>query len=266
MEAQAPVREFRPLARTGFTTDAIRTIKDMILDGRLQPGDRLPSERALSEALGVSRPTVREAIRSLQAMNMVESRPGSGTFISSLSVEELLRPLQFALALSDFALEHLFEVRLMLEPGAAALAAERADGEQLERLDDCARRGSAEDLTPEELVALDVELHERIADAAHNPLLRRLLASISALAEESRGYTVRLPGVAGRTADEHQRIVEAIRARDPEGARAAMTAHLGRIRDAALADQRRRSASVDAIPTDGRVVAHVIGGKVGGAT
>jgi DNA-binding FadR family transcriptional regulator len=69
---------FSPLARRGFTSDSIGAVKGMIIDGRLRPGDRLPSERALSEALGVSRPTVREAIRSLQAMNIVETRQGSG--------------------------------------------------------------------------------------------------------------------------------------------------------------------------------------------
>ena len=229
---------FAPLARTGFTADAIRTVKDMVLDGRLRPGDRLPSERALSEALGVSRPTVREAIRSLQAMNIVETRHGSGTFVSSLSVEELLRPLQFALALSDFALEHLFEVRLMLEPGAAALAAERAADAELESLRDCVQRGRGGALAVEEIVELDAELHEGIARAAHNPLLERLLASISALAAESRLFTVRLPGVAGKTAGEHEDIVAAILARDPEVARLAMAAHIGRIRDAAVAGRR----------------------------
>ena len=241
MTTSAPpeAAEFRALPRTGFVADAIRTIQDMILDGRLRPGDRLPSERALSEALGVSRPTVREALRSLGAMNIVETRHGSGTFVTSLSVEELLRPLQFALALSDFALEHLFEVRLMLEPGAAALAARRADELELELLRDCARRGMATDLDPDELVRIDVERHGTIAGAARNPLIQRLLASIATLAEESRAYTVRLPGVALRTAGEHDQIVEAIGARDPERARAAMIAHITRIRDAALADRGR---------------------------
>lgn len=248
MEAEAPARqvEFRPLARTGFTTDAIRTVKDMVLDGRLQPGDRLPSERALSEALGVSRPTVREAIRSLQAMNIVESRHGSGTFVASLSVDDLLRPLLFALALSDFGIEHLFEVRLMLEPGTAALAAERGDDEELEHLRDVAQHGRTDDLPPEQLASLDAELHECIARASHNALLERLLASIRTLAEESRNYTVRLPGVAQHTVSEHEEIVTAICARDPEQARAAMAEHLGRIRQAALAHQH----ATPPLPTD----------------
>jgi GntR family transcriptional regulator, transcriptional repressor for pyruvate dehydrogenase complex len=233
--------EFQPLARTTFAADAIRTIKEMILDGRLQPGQRLPSERALSEALGVSRPTVREAIRSLQAMNILESRHGSGTFVSSLSTEELLAPFQFAVALSDSALEHLFEVRLLLEPQAAALAAQRGDDDQFTRLRDCARRSRSRGLTPDDRVRLDIELHAWIARAAANPLLEHLLASMGVMAQESRSYTVRLPGVARKSIDEHQVIVDAICARDAERARDAMAAHLGRLRDAALSDRGGRT-------------------------
>ena len=154
--------QFEPLARRTFVADAIRTIKDMILDGRLAPGQRLPSERALSEALEISRPTVREAIRSLQAMHILESRHGAGTFVASLSVEELLAPLQFVLSLADGGLEHLFEVRLLLEPGAAALAAERATPDAGAELRDCAARcrGNAVD-DQDAMLLLDTELHER---------------------------------------------------------------------------------------------------------
>lgn len=230
--------EFQPLARRTYVAEAIRTIKDMILDGRLLPGQRLPPERALSEALGVSRPTVREAIRSLQAMHILESRHGAGTFVASLSVEELLRPLQFVLSLAAGGLDHLFEVRLLLEPGAAALAAGRASAEEVAALRDCAARaeaGAVDD--PEALLRLDTELHERIVRAAGNPLLEHLWAATSALGAESRAYTVRLPGVRPRTIDEHHAIVEAIAAGDGPAAEAAMTAHISRIRAAAL-DQR----------------------------
>jgi GntR family transcriptional regulator, transcriptional repressor for pyruvate dehydrogenase complex len=228
--------EFQPLARTTFAADAIRTIKEMILDGRLQPGQRLPSERALSEALGVSRPTVREAIRSLQAMNILESRHGAGTFVASLSVEELLRPLQFVLALAEGGLDHLFEVRLLLEPGAAALAAERATEEQIAALRDCAERAEAEAIEDADaMLRLDTELHERIVEASANPLLQHLWAATSALGAESRAYTVRLPGVRPQTITEHHAIVDAIAAGDPAAAEAAMAAHIARIRDAAIA-------------------------------
>jgi len=228
--------EFQPLARRTYVAEAIRTVKDMILDGRLAPGQRLPPERSLSEALGVSRPTVREAIRSLQAMNILESRHGAGTFVASLSVEELLRPLQFVLSLAEGGLDHLFEVRLLLEPGAAALAAERASAEQVAGLRDCAARSGAEALQDADAMQrLDTELHERILAASGNPLLQHLWAATSALGAESRAYTTRLPNVRAQTIAEHAAIVDAIAAQDAPAAHAAMTAHISRIRDAALA-------------------------------
>jgi GntR family transcriptional regulator, transcriptional repressor for pyruvate dehydrogenase complex len=228
--------EFQPLARHTYVAEAIRTIKDMILDGRLAPGQRLPPERSLSAALGVSRPTVREAIRSLQAMNILESRHGAGTFVASLSVEELLRPLQFVLALAEGGLDHLFEVRLLLEPGAAALAAERASEEQIAGLCDCATRAEAEAIEDADaMLRLDTELHERIVEASGNPLLQHLWAATSALGAESRSFTVRIPGVRPQTITEHHAIVDAIAAHDAERAHAAMAAHITRIRDAALA-------------------------------
>jgi GntR family transcriptional repressor for pyruvate dehydrogenase complex len=228
--------EFQPLARRTYVAEAIRTVKDMILDGRLAPGQRLPPERSLSEALGVSRPTVREAIRSLQAMNILESRHGAGTFVASLSVDELLRPLQFVLSLAEGGLEHLFEVRLLLEPGAAALAAERASAEQVAGLRDCAARAEAEAIDDAEaMLRLDTELHERIVESSGNPLLQHLWAATSALGAESRAYTVRIPGVRPQTITEHHAIVAAIAARDAAAAHAAMTAHISRIRAAALA-------------------------------
>ena len=168
-------------------------------------------------------------------MNILDSRHGAGTFVASLSVEELLRPLQFVLSLAEGGLEHLFEVRLLLEPGAAAFAAERANEDQVAGLRDCAARTEAEALTDAEaMLRLDMELHERIVDASGNPLLQHLAAATSALGAESRSYTVRLPGVRPQTIVEHHAIVEAIAAGDPAAARAAMTAHITRIRDAAL--------------------------------
>jgi len=227
--------EFQPLARRTAVAEAIRTIKDMILDGRLAPGQRLPPERSLSEALGVSRPTVREAIRSLQAMNILESRHGAGTFVASLSVDELLRPLQFVLSLAAGGLDHLFEVRLLLEPGAAALAAARATEQQVAGLRECAARTGSEGLDDAgAMLRLDTELHERIVEASANPLLQHLWAATSALGKESRAFTVQLPGVRPETIDEHHAIVDAIAAGDGPAAEAAMTAHITRIRDLAL--------------------------------
>ena len=169
----------------------------MILDGRLAPGQRLPSERALSEALRISRPTVREAIRSLQAMHILESRHGAGTFVASLSVEELLAPLQFVLSLADGALEHLFEVRLLLEPGAAALAAERATPDEVGDLRDCAARAEKAVDDPDAMLRLDTELHERIVRASANPLSSTCGRPPPRWGRKSRLHA-RLPGVSAR--------------------------------------------------------------------
>jgi GntR family transcriptional repressor for pyruvate dehydrogenase complex len=197
----------------------------------------------------VSRPTVREAIRSLQAMNILESRHGAGTFVASLSVDELLRPLQFVLSLAEGGLDHLFEVRLLLEPGAAALAAERASADQVAGLRDCAQRAEAEAVDdPGAMLRLDTELHERIVEASGNPLLEHLWAATSALGAESRAYTVRLPGVRPQTITEHHAIVDAIAAGDAAAAHAAMTEHITRIRDAALAVTSSRRPAPQAPP------------------
>ena len=102
-------KAFAPLARRSATIDTIMSIKAQIQSGNIGPGERLPSERELSEALGVSRPTVREAVQSLAAMNILDVRHGTGIFVSSLDIGELLTPMRFALELTTPTFDHLFE-------------------------------------------------------------------------------------------------------------------------------------------------------------
>jgi len=232
---------FAPLPRRRATTDAIAAIQEQIRSGRLAPGERLPSERALSEALGVSRPTVREAVQSLAAMNILDVRHGAGIFVSSLGMDELLSPMRFALELNEPTVSQLFEVRLALEPRAAELAAERATEEQLAGIEDCVARHARRGLSREELLELDTELHRRIVEAAGNDLLVNLIASLAALSRRSRELTVKVPGVSKRTRDDHRAIVAAISARKPKQARDAMAQHLTNVRDAAL--KRKRDAA-----------------------
>jgi DNA-binding FadR family transcriptional regulator len=125
---------FTKLPRSSAAADAVRAIQEMILSGRLTPGQRLPAERELSELLGISRPTLRETIRSLVSLNILESRHGAGTFVASLDASALLAPLQFVMALHGRTVDELFEARLVLEPALAALAATRATDEQVAAL------------------------------------------------------------------------------------------------------------------------------------
>jgi GntR family transcriptional repressor for pyruvate dehydrogenase complex len=226
---------FARLPRRTVTMDAVNLIKEMILEGRLRPGQQLPAERALCEVLGVSRPSVREAIRSLVAMHILEVRHGSGTFVTSLRMEELLRPLQFAIALSGSGLRDLYDVRLLLEPGAAALAAERGSDEELEAILRCAVESGEAGHSDETVAALDGEFHARVVRASHNGLLINLHESISALVVESASMTARVPGVPQQAGAHHIRIAQALRRRRSADAERIMREHFQEIRDIAIA-------------------------------
>ncbi|WP_433086965.1 FadR/GntR family transcriptional regulator [Dactylosporangium sp. CA-052675] len=217
--------EFTPVHRSSAAAEAVRLIQEMIVDGRLVPGQRLPAERELSEMLRISRPTLRETIRSLVSLNILESRHGSGTYVAALDTAALLEPLEFVMSLSGRTLDELFEARLLIEPALAALAASRADAGQV-----AAMRAA---LAEPDRVSADMALHRLIAEAAGNALLATMLQTLSALGRASRAVTATRPGVLRRTAAEHAAIVEAIDRRDPDAARAAMAEHLRRIAAAA---------------------------------
>jgi DNA-binding FadR family transcriptional regulator len=212
---------------SSVTEEAIDKIRERIISGDWGPGDRLPKESELAADLGLSRNSLREAVRALSQLRVLEVRQGDGTYVSSLEPDLLLESTGFVshLLLGETAI-HLYEVRRILEAAAAGLAAARIDDSERQEL-----RGSLERMraarSVDELVEADVAFHAVIAKAAGNSVLTSLLASLS-----TRTMRVRLWH--GRTADEaldetreeHRRIFEAILAGDPELARAAATAHI----------------------------------------
>jgi GntR family transcriptional regulator, transcriptional repressor for pyruvate dehydrogenase complex len=228
------------LPRRRATFDAIKAIQDQIRKGNLRPGTRLPSERELSEALGVSRPTVREAVQALAAMNILDVRHGSGTYVASLDISEVLMPLRFALELTTPAFDHLYEVRVQLEPLAAELAAQRATKEHLKAIQASLAKLNKQGHTTEERVELDIELHSLIVAASQNELLITLIKSLEVLARRSRQLTIAVPGVAARAKKRHKELVDAIVAKDPAAAREAMAAHLTIVHQ--LAEEHRARA------------------------
>lgn len=227
--------DFVKLSRSSASRDATRVIKELIISGRLKPGDRLPSERELSEMLGISRPTVRESIHALVAMNILQTRHGYGTYVASLDTGELLQPLQFVLSMAKGALQELFEARLVLEPAIAAFAAQRASKEQISEMRRCVLESREQTRAEDELIERDLELHRLIAEASGNQVLVSQLSSLHALGVESRALTVRLPNVAHETIAGHGRIVEAIASRRPGAARREMAHHLEQVAAAAAA-------------------------------
>ncbi len=209
------------------TEEAIHKIRERIVSGSWGPGDRLPKESELAAELGLSRNSLREAVRALSQLRVLEVRQGDGTYVSSLEPDLLLESTGFVthLLLGDTALE-LFEVRRLLEGAAAALAAARiteTGRAELTRMLD--RMAQAEGV--EELVEADVGFHAVIARATGNAVLTSLLASLSTRTMRVRLWRGRaVDNALDMTRDEHRRIYEAVMGGDPELARAAATAHI----------------------------------------
>jgi DNA-binding FadR family transcriptional regulator len=209
------------------TSEAIDKIQGLIISGSWGPGDRLPKETELAAQLGLSRNSLREAVRALSQLRVLEVRQGDGTYVTSLEPNLLLESTSFVshLLVGESALE-LFEVRRLLEGAAAALAAARIDSAGKEAL-----RTKLEQMTDtetvEELVEADVDFHAIIARATGNTFLTSLLASLSSRTMRARIWRGReVDNALDVTRDEHRRVYEAIAGGDPELARAAAMAHI----------------------------------------
>ena len=204
----------------------------LITERQLKPGDRLPPERELASTMGVSRSSLREALRALAMLGVAEMRQGDGTYVSSLEPEKLLRPVGLVLSLSDAGLSELFEARKLVEPGLAALAAERIDSAAAAELMRCAEASPEALEDAEAFMWNDIELHGRIARAADNAVLCRLLDSVASMGIASRRRTGRLAKVRLQSAQDHVEVATAIAAGDAEEARKAMLRHLENVESA----------------------------------
>jgi len=214
--------------RASVTDDAIERIRELIATGEWGPGTRLPRENDLARQLGISRNSLREAVRALSLTRVLEVRQGDGTYVSSLEPDELLEPtLSNTHLLRGRTVLELFEVRRILEPHAAAVAAERGGSEVIAALrQELDRMYAAEDRA-EQLIEADAAFHDVIASAPGNGVLRALLRSLSTTTARARLWH----GIAERGAldlarEEHARIFVAIAAGDQEQARAAALLHI----------------------------------------
>lgn len=242
---------FDPIRKSALAEEIIARLLTLIKERELQPGEKLPPERELAARLGVSRPSLREALRALSVMNVIEMRQGDGTYVSSLEPELLVEHLDFVLSIDDSTFLQLFETRKIVEAGIMALAAQRITSEELEALEACLQKSREYVNDHEMFLQTDLELHERITRAARNPFLTRFMASLSQLSIASRSRTVAIPGVREETVEAHRKIVEALKARDPEAAQQAMLEHLDSVerRLVALIESAELAASPrDAMP------------------
>ncbi len=220
---------FGPIKRSGIAEEIAERLLSLIREKHFGPGDRLPPERELAAMLQVSRPSLREALRALSLMNVIEIRQGDGTYITSLEPGLLVQHLDFVFSLDDSTFLDLLEARKIVEAGIVALAAQRITGEQIAALEACLETAAASLDDHQAFLQADLELHQRITEAANNPFLTRFMASIARLGLASRSRTVAIPGIRSHTIDDHRAIVRALKAHDPEAARQAMLRHLDNV-------------------------------------
>ena len=213
------------------TEQAVGAIMQLLTSGELGPGDRLPTERDLALRLGVSRSTVREAIRGLEMMRVLQVRHGEGIFVTSLDAPLLLEATGFAMRLMrDHEVVDLLELRAILEGAAAGLASARMTEEQLRTLSSRLDKLDAA-TTADELLEADIAFHACIAAGAGNVVLASLLDTFSARTYRARHLNagLGLEEALVRSRASHRRIYDAVVARDPEGARASASAHIANL-------------------------------------
>ena len=208
------------------TDSTIVKIRDLIMSGQINPGDRLPPEQELALSMGISRSSLREAVKALSQAKVLDVRRGDGTYVTSLEPQLLLSGLSFVIDLmEDRTLADIFEVRRLLEPSSTALAAQRITDAQLEalRLSMVSMREAHD---PEELVIRDMDFHAQIAEATGNTSLCSILDAISSRAVRARVWRASTLGMKTMTLSAHQQILEALTDRDPSLAHAAATVHV----------------------------------------
>jgi GntR family transcriptional repressor for pyruvate dehydrogenase complex len=221
---------FKPIRPKKISEEIVEQIKNLISQGELKPGERIPSERDMANLLGVSRPSVREAIMVLEAMGLVESRQGGGTFVRSLAEASLADPLTSMVEGNPNLLQSLLEVRMGLEGWSAKLAASRITDEEIANLrryvSEMENQSSKGGWDPQ----LDARFHYGITAATHNTLQLHILDTIRGLwhatIELALTEFYRREGYLEPLMNQHRAIFDAIQKRDGENAQREMMTHL----------------------------------------
>jgi GntR family transcriptional repressor for pyruvate dehydrogenase complex len=226
---------FVPIKNKKVYEYVIEQIKDMIMDGELHIGDQLPSERDLSEKLGVCRASVREALRAMEIIGLIEIRQGEGSYITGNMEASLFEPLSMMFVLRKGDPMDILQLRMIIEVEAASMAAQKITEEQTKELSDILINLTAA-VTEEESVLYDTQLHYKIAEISGNyliiTLLNTLASLISRFIKNARGMILVGEDNKETLIMEHKEICDAIIARDSSRATSAMKTHMGTINQA----------------------------------
>jgi GntR family transcriptional repressor for pyruvate dehydrogenase complex len=222
----------------------VQQIEDSVLNGSLKPGDQLPAERDLAQRLGVSRTAVREAVKALREKGLVEAYSGRGTFITDGTSQAARQSFDLMIKIGQQeGAPHLAELRLILEPGIAALAATRIQEPELVAMREAVAVMDRAQKDPGAYIEADLDFHLALAEAVANPLILSLIDSIVGLLREQRIKIFNVDGGPQRGQIHHKRILEAVERHDPEIAQSAMRSHLEQVRQDSQASSGGKSST-----------------------
>jgi len=220
---------FRAVRKTRLSEEIIEQVRDLITSGRLKPGDRLPAERELAQTFSVSRSAVREAIRAMESLGIVEVRPGEGTFVAASHRSHGRDPITGTLYRAWSTQLKLFEVRQVIEPDLAALAARRATAGHIEKLHAILNEQEAGIRNGESGGKQDTMFHYVTAEATGNEVLVQIMDSLMDLLSKTREASLQHDKRPAQSLKQHRAILHAIEARNPLVAERRMREHISAI-------------------------------------
>ena len=244
--------QIHTVKRRRLHEDIVQQFHALIRDGALKHGDRLPAERELAEQFQVSRSSVREAIRSLELQGLVVSKPGAGTFVSTENLDSVVALLASTFNAGADVLRDAFEMRHLLEPPIAALAAQRATPEEVARLREILEDQQRQIDRGDTGVESDTAFHFALAAATHNAALIKVVSAVEDVLQHSRGQSLEEPGRRQRSLASHRHILERVEAGDPQGAQQAMDHHLAVVEPSGLQSREIKAGGTKAPSPKGR--------------
>ena len=220
-----------PVRKQSVGQQVVGQIVELIRTGNLRPGDRLPSERELVEIFGISRPSLRESMRALSVLGIIESRHGGGAFVTELDAPTMLAPLDFFLSLSQANFDDAFESRRIIEVEIVRKAATKASRADVADLNDMIAAHATIQSDPVGFRILDSRFHEKLSGIAGNAVLQRVAYGLYNMGLDFRRRATAESGLIAQSTEDHGRIAAAIAEHDADGAAEAMTRHLRHIED-----------------------------------
>jgi GntR family transcriptional repressor for pyruvate dehydrogenase complex len=225
--------DFEVIRKNKVYEEVAKQIERLILK-KLKPGDKLPSERELAELLQVSRSSIRDAIRSLELVGLVEPRQGAGTIVREVSAETWVNPIANALERRKELVTELLDFRKMLEPPLAARAATHASVEEVSEMEDILKRQEEKLSQGDAAIAEDSEFHYNIALASGNTVVLKVIDTLMDLLRDTRERSLQVEGRSQKSLAGHRRILAAVKRHDAEAAKAAMRRHIEDVEEIVL--------------------------------